>query len=396
MAGSIRKDSWAVIGAGHGGQALAAYLALKGEKVSLYNRTPERLQGLRRCGGVRLEGAVTGFARLVRASSDLGEILDGARLVMVVVPASAHGELARAMAPHLEAGQVVVLNPGRTLGALEFAHEVRKAGGPPDILVAETDTFLFASRWLESGRSRIHRVKRRVRLAALPARRTPAVLRLVRRALPQFEPAANVIETGVCNIGAVFHPAPTLLNSGWVESEGEFEHYHQGITPGVARALEALDAERLAVARAFGVRALSARGWLGSVYGSRGKDLHRAIQETEAYKGLKAPTSLEHRYLFEDVPASLVPLADLARVAGCPARVMESFITLAEAVTGIDWVSRGRTLASVGLAGYGVSDILHYVNAGLRRPRCLVPENAFAPAAEGRPAEESLLGLEGD
>ncbi len=370
MTGWTSRKAWAVIGAGHGGQALAAYMALQGERVRLYNRTPERLEGIRRQGGIALEGAVTGFARLERVSSDLAEVLDGASIVMVVVPASAHGELAEAIAPYLESGQVVILNPGRTLGAVEFAHRLRAAGGPPDVTVAETDTFVFASRWLESGRSRIHQVKRRVHLAALPATRTSEVLRLVRRTWPQFTAAASVLETGLSNIGAIFHPAPTLLNISRVESGPEFDHYHEGISPGVARALEALDAERLAVAASFSVPVLSARAWLKSVYGTVGETLHNAIHNTAAYLGLKAPTSLDHRYVFEEIPASLVPLAELARVAGGRAKTIESLITLAGAVTGIDWEARGRTLDAVGLGGMDAEDIHRYVTVGLRqKPR---------------------------
>lgn len=374
---------------------MAAYLALAGEEVRLYNRTPDRLDGIRRSGGIHLEGALTGFGAPAMVTSNLAEALPGATVVMVVVPASAHRELARKMAPWLEAGQAVILNPGRTLGSAEFSHELRWAGGPPDVLVAETDTFVFASRWIESGRSRVSRVKKRVRLAALPATRVGEVLRKVRKAFPQLVPATNIIETGICNLGSVFHPAPTLLNAGWIESQHPFDHYHQGITPSVARALEALDAERLAIAQAYRVKALSAKRWLSSVYGSKGRTLHGAIQSTSAYVGLKAPPSLEHRYLFEDVPASLVPLTELARVAGHRARVMESLVTLASAITGVDWVERGRTLESVGLADMGVVEILEYVNSGLKRTsrwparrRFRVPDGDYAEA-------DAAISLEG-
>ncbi len=366
MAVGTERRTWAVIGSGHGGQALAAYLALKGQKVKLYNRTPERLDGVRRLGGIHLEGETEGFGRPRLVTSDLGEVLNDAGIVMVVVPASAHDELARAMAPHLRSGQIVILNPGRTLGTVAFAHRLHEAGAISDVIVAETDTFLFASRRIESGRSRVQAIKRRVRLAALPAIRTDYVLHVVRPVLPQFVAAASVLETGLSNIGAIFHPAPTLLNVSRVESATGFEHYREGISAGVAKALETLDAERLAVARSFSVRVLSAKAWLASVYGSVGETLHKAIQNTSAYAGLKAPESLDHRYIFEEVPASLVPLADLARRTGRRAKVAESLVTIAGAVTGIDWEARGRTLASVGLHDLDVHDIRRYVTVGAR------------------------------
>lgn len=387
LAAWSNRRAWAVVGAGHGGQALAAYLALKGENVSLYNRTPGRLEGIRRRGGIQLEGVVRGFARLALATSDLEEALDGATIIMVVVPASAHSELATAMAPYLQSGQVVILNPGRTLGALVFAHRLREAGASPDVTVAETETFIFASRYIESGRSMIQGIKRRVRVAALPAMRTASVVHLVRPILPQFVAVGSVLETGLSNIGAIFHPAPTLLSVSRVEGESEFDHYREGISPAVARALETLDAERLEVARSFRVRVLSAKAWLASVYGSVGETLHKAIQNTPAYAGLKAPSSLDHRYVFEDVPTSLVPLADLARVTGRPAKLTEALITLAGAVTGIDWQARGRTLASVGLGDLDVHEIREYVAVGFRTPH---RRHASGPARLGSFAEPAV------
>ncbi len=40
---------------------------------------------------------------------------------MVVTPSSAHRDVAAGLASYLQDGQIVVLNPGRTCGAIEFA-----------------------------------------------------------------------------------------------------------------------------------------------------------------------------------------------------------------------------------------------------------------------------------
>ncbi len=374
MAFWTKRKEWTVIGAGHGGQALAAYLALRKQKVCLYNRTPEHLDGVRRLGGIRLEGVLEGFGRPQLVTSDLEEAVDAAEIVMIVVPASAHAELARAMAPLARAGQIIILNPGRTLGAAAFAHQLRQGGASPGVIVAETDTFVFASRRVESGRSEVKGVKRRVRVAALPAIRTGQVVAAVRHVLPQFVPAGSVLETGLSNFGAIFHPAPALLNISRIESGVAFDHYTHGISPAVARALESLDEERLAVAEAYRVTVPSAKAWLAAVYGSVGETLHKAIQNTSAYLGIRGPQTLDHRYIFEEIPTSLVPLADMARAAGQRARVTESLITLAGAVTGIDWEAKGRTLASAGLRGLDVHAIREYVTIGLKEDDLLEGE----------------------
>ena len=42
---------YVVIGAGHGGKAMAAHLALMGFEVTLYNRTPEHVETIKVRGG---------------------------------------------------------------------------------------------------------------------------------------------------------------------------------------------------------------------------------------------------------------------------------------------------------------------------------------------------------
>ena len=62
-----------------------------------------------------------------------------------------------------------------------------------------------------------------------------------------------MLQTGLNNMGAIFHPALTLLNSGWIEAtHGDYQFYIDGVTPSVARVLEALDRERVTVAASLG------------------------------------------------------------------------------------------------------------------------------------------------
>ena len=53
--------SYCVVGAGHGGLAMAGHLGILGYAVNIYNRTDEKLDGVRWHGGVKVGGAVTGF-----------------------------------------------------------------------------------------------------------------------------------------------------------------------------------------------------------------------------------------------------------------------------------------------------------------------------------------------
>lgn len=357
----------AVLGAGNGGHAMAGHLALKGFPVRVFNRFEEETVHLQERGGVTLQGAVEGFGELELVSTDVMKVVPWADVIMVVVPAFAHRWMAEACAPCLHDGQTIVLNPGRTGGALEFRDVLEGMGVEAGVLFAEAQTLLYACRISGPARVRIAGIKKRVPLAALPASDTAEVLERVKELFPRFTPASNVLETSFSNIGAVFHPANVLLNANRIEAGEEFEFY-RGMTPTVMRLLEAVDAERLAVAHAFGLALDSAADWLLKAYeGVRGDTLYERIQSNQAYRGIKAPKSLKVRYVLEDVPTGLVPLASLGKLAGVPTPTCRALVNIFCALFGRDFLGEGRTAKKLGLAGMGVEEIVNFVNSGIRK-----------------------------
>ncbi|MBI5564933.1 MAG: NAD/NADP octopine/nopaline dehydrogenase family protein [Chloroflexi bacterium] len=364
------ETRYTVIGAGNGGRAMAAHLALMGFPVVLYNRTPEHIAALKARGGIDLEsydGGPHGFGKLVAATSDMKAAVDHADVLMVVVPSSAHADVAKAAAPYLRSGQIMILHPGRTCGAIEVAKALCDAGCLADVTVAEAGTFIYASRSDGPAQSRIFRVKEALPLAALPATRTAQVLEAIHPAYPQFIDGINVLHTGLDNMGAVFHPALTLLNAGRIEStRGDFEFYIEGVTPSVARVLEVVDRERVTVASSLGIRAQTAMEWLKMAYDAIGSDLNETIHNQPGYYGIKAPATLNHRYLFEDIPMSLVPIAALGQRYGVSTGGIDAIIKLACIIHRTDYWRRGRTLEKLGIAQLSVSELTRYVNDGVR------------------------------
>ena len=61
---------------------------------------------------------------------------------MVVVPAYAQREVALSCAPYLRDDQIVLLAPGRTGGAIEFANTLRESNGERKPVIAEAQTIL--------------------------------------------------------------------------------------------------------------------------------------------------------------------------------------------------------------------------------------------------------------
>ena len=351
------RPKFAVLGAGHGGMAMAGHLALMGFDVNIYNRSEERLWGIKATGGIRLEGEIEGFGVIKLATTNIEEAVKDADFIMVVVPATAHCFMAVQSAPYLKNGQIVILHPGRTFGALEFKQIVRKLNPDVNVIISEAQTFIYASRVMGPGHAKIFRIKYSIPVASVRAHKIPEVLKRLSPAYKQFVPGDNIFKTSFDNIGAVFHPSICVLNAGWIEDINEFQFYVEGITRSVAKVLEKVDAERVKVAEALGIRANTAREWLYLAYGAVGNTLYDAVHANPGYRGIMAPNTLRMRYITEDVPQSLVPIASVGKKFGVETPSINSLIELASAITETDYWETGRTVETLGIAQMSLKEL---------------------------------------
>lgn len=354
----MKKElKYCIIGAGNGGLAMAGYLAMCGYSVNLYNRSRDKLLSLIKDPVIYLTGEEDGFGNLNLVTDDISKAIKDVDIIMVTIPAMGHYQMAKQMAPYLKDGQIIILNPGRTGGALEVYETLLKERKRNNIIVAEAQTFIYAARAMSSNHAHIFKSKKEVSLAAIPATKTNYVLQLLNEAYPQFISAKDILETSINNYGAIFHPGPTLLNSGHIERGAPFEYYTEGITPSIGNFLEKIDRERMELGKVLQVNTVSAREWLDESYGAKGNSIFQAVQNNPAYRGLQAPKGLFIRYIYEDVPYSLVPMESMAKAVGLETPAITSLINIAELMTNANFRTEGRTADRLGLEGLSITEM---------------------------------------
>lgn len=325
----------AVLGAGNSGLAMAAHLAASGERVRLWNRTRTNLADIIGANSISCSGIVEGDVHIDCATDDMREALDGADIVMVTTPASAHVSVARAIGDLLVDGVPVLLNPGRTFGAIRFADALGASGA----IVAEAQTIVYTCRRIGLKSVHVYSLKRSVKLACLDSAETPTLLAALPNCLcERFSAANSILETSLGNVGPMLHCAPFLLNVGWTESESSsYKYYYDGITPSVGALVERMDAERLAVAESLGVRVDSVIDWMKAEYPTSGTTLFECVRNNDAYREIDAPSSLKHRYIYEDVPYGLVQFESLGNQLGIKMPHITAVIDMACALLGEDF-----------------------------------------------------------
>lgn len=351
----------AIIGAGNGGQTMAGHLAMMGYNVSLYDIDHFKMDDLRQKGSIILEGRLHGIGKISCITTDIAEAVKGAEIIMITTVANAHHAVATSLAPLLVDEQIIVLNPGRTCGALVFKQSLKETNCKARIYLAEAQTLIYACRVIENGHVNVIGIKDEVLFAGLPAKDTDYILQKLNPIFPCFKKAANVLRTSLENIGAMFHPCVLLFNAATIERNETFWFYRD-ITEQVAGFIERFDAERLAVGNAYGIELLSVKEWIKFAYkDTKGESLCERMRNNPAYHDIKSPSTIFTRQLTEDIPTGVLPIWELGNAAGVKTPLLQSMVYTCEALLGIDLHSEGRSLKNLGMAGMNKDEILNYI-----------------------------------
>lgn len=369
-----------VIGTGGGGLTIAAELGLAGRPVVLADqpRFGAALEAVDTAGGIELTFRTsltdtTSKARLAPVAStsvDPATATEGAELVIVCVPAFGHEPLAGMLASRWRDGQTVlwVGEPGGSFAAVAALRAIDRR---PDVTFGDTNTLPYYGA-LVSGPGKVGAIRKSggTLVAALPRGRLDRVAGVAAGIWPWVTPAENVWETLLLNFNAIDHVPAMLLNLGAIQQPGgTFTLWGAGGTPGVVNVIEALDGEYLAMRKALGIanetpyeEYLVGQG----LAPRKGADLHETLQSSllPTLQFRCGPDALDHRFVSEDVPFSLVLASSLGRELGVATPVIDSLVTLASVASGHDYAAEGKTLAGWGLGGAGVAGLRSAVEAG--------------------------------
>lgn len=357
-----------IIGGGNGAITMAADLTLRGFAVRLWDFPAYRdksIEAIGRRGGIELVGARQGFASLrpEQLPLDIAQAIDGASLVMLIVPAYGHATAARVCAPHLRPGQYVVVGPS-TGGALEVWNELRKAG-VKQVPVAEMLSLIYTCRLRDETTADLYYVKDYMPIGVQPSENTASVVERLSLLYPQVVGAKNVMETSVNNVNPVLHIAPMLLNLGRIETtEGDFLFYRESVTNSVGRLMDKMDAERVALAELLGFQRFSLADFMREMYQVEGANAEELLASSPAHRSTRAPFGIGHRYLTEDVPYGLVPMLSIARLVGHEMPLTRLFVNLASALADTDWSTAGRSAEQLGLADLSPEDLSAFLQYG--------------------------------
>ncbi len=318
----------AVLGAGPVGMATAAVLSRGGHDIRLVRPRGEAAE---RALTVRLAVAMEGEATLPLVEGIAG--IAGHEVVVLAIPGTAYRAVLPALADAVAPGATVIFGGALPLAPVWLA---RRLGGRAGVIAWGT-TLATASRQAD-GTLRVGTIRARFDIAPLPPADPAASLALCRTLFgDRFGLAeGGVLASALSNINPIAHAAQVLPNLSRIDRREDWPLFGNFTESACAICL-ALDAERLAVARGFGIAVrdiathyhLSYHVPLGPLAGIAAEMQKRGL-------GPLGPKTLPHRYVQEDMPFGLAFLEAAGRRAGVPTPAVSGALTLLSAAVGQD------------------------------------------------------------
>ncbi|WEZ85793.1 NAD/NADP octopine/nopaline dehydrogenase family protein (plasmid) [Rhizobium sp. 32-5/1] len=346
----------AILGAGSIAFGMAAFLAEAGHMPVLWSPSGKGTEALFDNGLLISTGAVS-YSGPVGVAAGFSEAVSDADVVILALPANGHRAVFDTVVPHLREGQPVIISSHSSFGALYLSKRLAAQGTSLPIIVWGT-TLLTGRRQPDGISVCVNTVRQKVDFATLPKTAAQSGRTLCTMLFgDRFVEREGLLAIALSNLNPQNHLGIALLNLTRME-KGETWGQGEHVTPAVGHLIEALDAERLAIAASFGLKVKTVREHfsqsfhvpIGSV-SEMNQQMHREG------RGGFGPTTTDSRYILEDVPFGLLPTVLLGRIAGRPAILHEAGISMFAAAIDRDLEADNDLLPDLLLAKLGPSEL---------------------------------------
>ncbi|MFV0490375.1 MAG: NAD/NADP octopine/nopaline dehydrogenase family protein [Pseudorhodobacter sp.] len=363
-----KKEKYRIGIAGAGSVALgnAAFLEDAGHEVMLWSPSGKRTAELAKGAPLLATGAVEGeFHPAIAASAQV--LCEGAEIILLALPAYGHRVVMEALAPHLRSDHLVIISSHASLGALYLGKLLAERG--ISLPIVAWGTTMTTGRAASGTEVKVNTVRARLDMCTVPVSRSAEGLAVCRALFgDRFVERDGLLAISLSNLNPQNHLGIALGNITRME-KGEIWSQGEHVTPLVGRLLEALDAERLAIAGALGLEVrtifehfhLSFHVPVASI-SEMNQKMHRKGN------GGIGPATADSRYVTEDVPYGLALTVALGDLVGHPAVLHKAGIDIFSAMYGRDFTAENDLLAALNLDEVGLDDLRNAAQSGILPP----------------------------
>lgn len=340
-----------VVGAGNAGTTVAAQLSHFGHTVTVL-RTSNKLHNehydaFKRTGTVRILDEYIGeySAKISCVTESYETAIPEAELIIIYVQTPYHEAVIQKMAPYMRDGQAVLFEPGylSTAYLLKYCDK--------EIISIEAESSPIDCRIVEPCVSKVLFKNVMNPMGVYPASKKEEAAKILDQLGFPYRFTENVIEAALHNPNLIVHTVGALFSIPRIEyTKGKYWMYKEVFTPHVWNVCEMLDAEKMAVMCAAGVKkrqsyveACQERNFINDSRTPLDSFFDYAMNSSP-----EGPSVPDSRYVTEDVPQGLVLLESLGLLYGIPTPTCSALIGIANAALKTDFRACGRTIEKLG------------------------------------------------
>ena len=208
-------------------------------------------------------------------------------------------------------------------------------------------------------------IRSKVDVATIPVSASERGLKVCQELFgDRFVQRDDALAISLSNLNPQNHLGIALCNFTRME-HGETWGQNENNTDSVGRLLEALDAERLAIAEAAGYKVRTIREHYNlSFHVEPGPVGEMARQLAARGNGGNGPSTIDTRYVLEDAPFGLHPTVLLGKMAGRPARLHQAGVDIFSALYGRDFAAENDLIGDIGLEAMSLAELKSLVRDG--------------------------------
>jgi opine dehydrogenase len=351
-----------ILGAGAIAYGAAAHLAQAGHDPMLWSPSGQRTVALAAGQPLVATNAIAG-SFTPRIAASCAEAIAAADAVLVALPGYGHKSVLEAASAHLREGQPVIISSHASFGALYLSKLIAARGVRAPIIA--WGTTLTTGRQPSPTEVNVATVRQKIDLATVPHGDIAAGHALCSALFgDRFVERDGLLAIALSNLNPQNHLGIALLNLTRME-RGETWSQGENVTPTVGRFIEALDAERLAIAQAFGLSVRTVQEHFSLSFHVAIAGVSEMNQEMHRLgRGGVGPATVNSRYVLEDVPFGLTPTILLGRLAGRPALLHESGVAIFSAAYARDLARDNDLLPELGLERLSVAQLQALTRSG--------------------------------
>lgn len=355
-----------IAGAGSVAFATAALLMENGHQVRIWSPSG-RQTALSEGVGLVSTGMVQGkFKPEIADSAE--ELSDGVDVLFLALPGNGHKAVMDDLAPHVRNDQTIIISSHASFGALYFNRLIEARGVLAPIVAWGTTVVTGAAQ--DDSSVVVSTVRSKVDMCTIPAGQTSQGLKVCQALFgDRFVQRDGLMAITLSNLNPQNHLGIALGNITRMELGEEWDQCKH-VTPKVGRLLEELDKERLAIAEKLGlsVRTIFEHFHLSfHVPVASISEMNRQLYEEG--NGGNGPTTEDSRYVTEDVPYGLVPIAWIGDLVGCPTPLHKAGIQILSAMYARNFEAENDLLVAGDFKSLSLEQLERACIHGMSSPR---------------------------